>query len=157
MTCQITKETNRLMTPNQTASSLCEKCNKKEAVIHVTMNWAGSSVSKETNLRADCAQSPPGLEGLANLDAAFNGAPCRYCGGEPHSGGPDPIALLSGIQRASLMCKPCSEEYYRFLGEKWPGFGDLAITEEQIANIRSSDSAEVVREAEEHMKKWAGK
>ena len=70
------------------------------------------------------------------------------------AGGPDPIALLSGIQRVTMMCKPCSEEYYRFLGEKWPGLGNLAITEEQIANIRNSDTAEVFREAEEHMKKW---
>jgi hypothetical protein len=53
------------------------------------------------------------------------------------------------------MCKPCSDEYHRFLTHRWPGLGDLAITDEQIANIRRSDTAAVLREAEEHMKKWA--
>jgi hypothetical protein len=61
---------------------------------------------------------------------------------------------MSGIHKVSMMCKACSEEYYRFLGQKWPGLGDPAITEGAVANIRKSDTAEVIREAEEHMKKW---
>jgi protein-arginine kinase activator protein McsA len=134
---------------------LCEKCHKQEAVLHVTVNWADSSVSKETNLCADCATASHGLERIPNLDAVLNGAPCRYCGGEPYSGAPDPISLLSGTCRISLMCKSCSEEYHRFLTQKWPGLGDVAITDEQIANILRCDIATVVREAEDYMKKWA--
>lgn len=133
---------------------LCERCNKQEAVLHVTENRAGSSISKETNLCAECARLSQGLEGITNLGAAFNGAPCRYCGGEPYSGGGDPIAGLSGVGKVSFMCKPCAEEYFRFLSEKWPGFGDVEIKDEQIANIHRTDKAAVFRQAEEHMKKW---
>ena len=133
---------------------LCEKCNKQEAVLHVTENWADSDVSKETDLCADCARSFHNLEKIVNLDAVFNDAPCRYCGGEPYSGGPDSISLLSGTRTISLMCKSCSEEYYRFLGQKWPDPGDAVITDEQIANIRRFDTAAVLSEAEEHMKNW---
>lgn len=133
---------------------LCERCNKQEAVVHVTANWAGSSVSKETNLCAECARLFQGLEGITNLDAALNGARCRYCGGEPYSGGSDPLAGLDGVRKLSFMCKPCAEEYFRFLRDKWPGFGDVEITGEQIANIHGTDKAAVFRQAEEHMKNW---
>lgn len=133
---------------------LCEKCNKQEAVLHFTENWAGASTSKETNLCADCARLFRGLEGISNLDAVLNGAPCRYCGGEPYSGGGDPIAGLSGVRKVSFMCKPCAEEYSRFVCEKLPGFGDAGITDEQVANIHKADKAAVFRKVEEHMKKW---
>jgi len=133
---------------------LCEKCNKQEAIVHITENWAGSEVSKTINVCSDCAQSVHGLEGITNLDAVLDGTPCRYCGGEPYSGGPDPLASLSGTRSISMMCKSCSDEYSRFLSEKWPGFGDPDITDEQIANVRGADIAAVFRGAEEHMKKW---
>ncbi len=133
---------------------LCEKCDKQEAVVHITENWAGSNVSKTINVCADCAQSFGGLGGIPNLDAVLSGAPCRYCGGEPYSGGPDPLATLSGTRSVSMMCKSCSDEYSRFLRQKWPGFGDQDITDEQIANIRGADIAAVFRQAEEHMKQW---
>ena len=117
------------------------------------MNWAGSDVSKKTDVCADCAGSLPGLGGINNLDAVFNPAPCRYCGGQPFTAEPEPISLLSGIHKVSMMCKPCSEEYSRFLSQKWPGLGDPAITEGAVASIHE-DTPEVIREAEEHMKKW---
>jgi hypothetical protein len=52
------------------------------------------------------------------------------------------------------MCKPCAEEYYRFLRQAWPGFGDPSISDKQIANINASDRLAVFTEAEGHMKKW---
>ena len=88
------------------------------------------------------------------MSAVFEGASCRYCGGEPYSGGGDPMAGLRGVRKVSFMCRPCMEEYVGFLSAKWPGFGDVEITDEQISNIRRSDKAAVFRDAEEHMKKW---
>jgi hypothetical protein len=61
---------------------------------------------------------------------------------------------LSDPGGISFMCDPCAEEYYRFLGQRWPGFGDATITGEQIAAIHATDKMAVFREAEEHMKKW---
>jgi hypothetical protein len=52
------------------------------------------------------------------------------------------------------MCKPCTEEYYRFLRQKWPGFGETTITSEQIAKIHTSDISSILIETEDHMKKW---
>src|ERR1051326_760958 len=132
---------------------LCEKCNKQEAVVHITANWAGSEVSKTINVCEDCFQSLHGLDGTPNMNAVFN-ARCRYCDGEPYSGGLDPLASLSGTRRISILCKSCSDEYFRFLRGKWPGFGDPDITDEQIAKVRGADIAAVFRGAEEHMKKW---
>lgn len=132
---------------------LCEKCNKQEALLHVTENWAGSGVSKEVNLCADCAQTFHGLAGITNLSDVIKRAPCRYCGGEPYCSGGHTIAGLIGNHNSGWMCKPCAEEYFRFLSEKWPGLGDVEITKEQIAHIHSTDKAAVIRKAEEHMKR----
>jgi len=52
------------------------------------------------------------------------------------------------------MCKPCAEEYFRFLRQKLPGFGDPDITAEQIAEMQKHNIAGVLAEAKEHMKKW---
>jgi hypothetical protein len=52
------------------------------------------------------------------------------------------------------MCKPCAEEYSRFLRQRLPRFGDPDITTEQIAEMRKHNIAGVLTEAQEHMKKW---
>jgi protein-arginine kinase activator protein McsA len=135
-------------------SMLCEKCTKQEASVQITENWAGSEVSKTMNVCADCARSVHGLEGIPNLETVLDGSPCRYCGGKPCSGGLDPLASLSGVRTISMMCKSCADEYFRFVRQKWPGFGGLDITDEQIANIRGADTVAVFRQAEEYMRKW---
>jgi hypothetical protein len=57
------------------------------------------------------------------------------------------------------MCKPCSEEYYRFLDHKIPGFVECArtatVTDDLIAKMRSCDLSAIFTEIETHMKKWA--
>ncbi len=137
---------------------LCERCHEQEAVLHVTRTWAGSSVSKEISLCAECARSFAGLEGITNLDAAVNGAPCRYCGGEPYSGGGDPIAGLSGVRKLSFMCRSCTEEYYRVLDQKLPGFVECAtaatVTDDLIAKLRAADMSAVLTAIEDHMRNW---
>jgi hypothetical protein len=52
------------------------------------------------------------------------------------------------------MCKPCAEEYFRFLQQELPGFGEPEITAQQIAEFRRHNMAAVLTEADEHMKKW---
>jgi len=88
-------------------------------------------------------------------------AGCRYCGGEFHSGGFDPNALLGGVRKISVMCKPCAKEYYDFLGLKLPGFGDCNLTEEQqalmMANLKACDFPAVILELDDHMKEWVAK
>jgi protein-arginine kinase activator protein McsA len=118
---------------------LCDRCKKREATLHFTeVNSAGVD-SKTTNLCIDCGGSFDGAKEARHLAAAWSNARCRYCGGHPHTGGPD---LVRGM---SFMCQPCAEEYFRFLGEKWPGFGDVAITKEQIARIHRTDKPAVFR------------
>jgi hypothetical protein len=134
---------------------LCEKCNSREATIHITEVTSGTAgVSKTTNLCSECSESLGTSDEVRQMSAAWKNARCRYCGGEPSCGGGDPIAGLSGTRGMSFMCGPCAEEYYRFLGQKWPGFGDVTITDEQIAAIHATDKPTVFRAAEEHMKKW---
>ena len=137
---------------------LCEKCNQREATIHITEVTIGAGgVSKKTNLCSECSESSGGPDEVRGLAAAWKNARCRHCGGEPSSGGHDPIAGLRGIRTMSFMCKSCAEEYHRFLRQKWPGFGDVTITDEQIAAIHATDKPAVFRDAEEHMKKWVAK
>src|SRR5205807_1707053 len=92
-----------------------------------------------------------------DLTAALR-AGCRFCSGEPYAGGCAPPAALSGALRMSFMCKPCTEEYYRFLDEKLPGFVTCAstatVSDELIAKVRASDLSAVFTELENHMNKW---
>lgn len=84
-------------------------------------------------------------------------AGCNYCGGEPHIGGLDAFEALSGSSKIAVMCERCADEYFGFLNQTWPGFGEVTIMDKQIANINKSDTAAVFREAEEHMSKWVAK
>jgi hypothetical protein len=52
------------------------------------------------------------------------------------------------------MCKPCAEEYFRFLRQELPHFGDPDITPEQIAELRTQNIAAVLTQADEHVKRW---
>jgi len=134
---------------------LCDKCKKREATLHFTqVSCDAGVVSKTTNLCSECGESFEGPAEAREAAAAWKDARCRYCGGEPHVGGGHSLDPLSGAFKISFMCKPCAEEYYRFLSEKWPGFGDVNITDEQIASINRTDKVAVLRHVEEHMKTW---
>ena len=134
---------------------LCEKCNKRVATIHITelISGAGGG-SKKTDLCSECSESLGAPDAAREMAAVWKNARCRYCGGLPCGGGVDPIARLSGISKMRWMCGPCAEEYHRFLRHRWPGFGEITITDEQIAKIHTADISVVLGEAEEHMKKW---
>ena len=113
---------------------------------------ADADVPTKENLCDECfAASSP--DEASEMTTALE-AGCRYCGGTPHIGGSDPIAGVSGVQKTSFMCKPCAEEYHRFLARKLPGFGQDTISEEQIATISKQDFPAILAELEEHMKKW---
>ncbi|MGA2868334.1 MAG: hypothetical protein ABSF34_04135 [Verrucomicrobiota bacterium] len=71
------------------------------------------------------------------------------------TGGGDPLATIGGIHKLRCMCRPCAEEYHRFLQLKLPGFGTGVMTKEQMAQIKTYDIPAIFTEAEEHMKKWA--
>src|SRR5271169_4280723 len=122
----------------------CEMCQEREATIHNTS--IVGEVVKPSNLCEECFEASKPTEARDLAKALQVG--CRYCGGEPYSGGGYSLAGLSGGRSMSFMCKPCAEEYYRFLREKWPGFGGVAITDEQFADLHRTDDAAVFREAE---------
>jgi len=128
----------------------CDMCQEREATVHNT--FIVGEVVKHSNLCEGCFEATKPTE-ARDLATALQ-AGCRYCGGEPYSGGGYSLAGSSGGRSMSFMCKPCAEEYYRFLREKWPSLGDVAITDEQIAAIHRTDAAAVFREAEEHMRTW---
>jgi protein-arginine kinase activator protein McsA len=130
---------------------LCDMCQEREATIHSTHIVGG--VQRQRNLCNYCFEASKPAE-ACDLATALQ-AGCRYCGGEPHGGGGDPISGFRGARKMSFMCKACAEEYYGFLRQTWPGFGEASISDEQIAEIHASDKLAIFMDAEEHMKKWA--
>jgi hypothetical protein len=52
------------------------------------------------------------------------------------------------------MCQSCAEEYFGFLRQAWPGFGEGLVTDEFLSKFAASDSNAVLIEVEAHMKKW---
>jgi protein-arginine kinase activator protein McsA len=132
---------------------LCDTCHEREATVHTThCTNIADDVPKQQHLCNECfeASSP---NQASELTAALD-AGCRYCRGTPGIGGADAIAGMSGVQKISFMCRPCAEEYHRFLALKLPGFGKETITDEQIATIRTHDFSAILAELEKHMKKW---
>ncbi len=116
-------------------------------------------VQKTRDLCEQCFQAiEPARAG--DLAAALK-AGCRYCGGEPYAGGRSPLAGPTGVRGITFMCEPCSEEYYRFLDLKIPGFVECAttatVTDDLIAKLRACDFLAILAEVEDHMKKWVAK
>ena len=132
---------------------LCDICQKQDATTHEThcTNIAGD-VPKARHLCDECFEAS-NLTQARELAKALQ-AGCRYCGGEPYTGGGHSPDGLSGTMKLSFMCKPCAEEYFRFLRQKLPGFGEPEITNEQIAEIRTHNMADVLTEAQGHIQKW---
>lgn len=132
---------------------LCEICHERAATLHATEVAGG--VQRRRDLCEQCFQAtePAQAGGLA---AALRPG-CRFCGGEPYAGGG---SLLPGpaVHEITFMCKPCSEEYYRILDHKIPGFVKCAraaaVTDDLIARMRSCDLSAIFTEIELHMKKW---
>jgi protein-arginine kinase activator protein McsA len=133
---------------------LCEICHEREATVHNT-EIAGD-VQKSRDLCEQCCQATDPAQ-AGNLAAALR-AGCRYCGGEPYAGGGSSLTGPTGIHRISFTCKPCTEEYYRFLDHKIPGFVECArtatVTDDLKARMRSCDLSAIFTEIEVHMKKW---
>jgi len=135
---------------------LCDICQKPEATRHEThlSNIAGE-VPKPRHLCEECIEvSNPSQ--AHELTAALK-AGCRYCGGKPYTGSGHSVEGLRDTMKLSFMCKPCAEEYFRFLRLKMPGFGSDTLTKEQAAKLAKHDKSAVFTEAEEHMKKWVAK
>jgi protein-arginine kinase activator protein McsA len=136
---------------------LCEICKKREATIH--LNQTDGDVVAHSDFCEGCFEAANPKVGRG-LGAVWQ-AGCKYCGGEPAIGGLDAFAALSGASQMSVMCQPCADEFHRFLDQKWPTFSECArsatVTQELIASIKRCDTAAVIREAEEHMRKWIEK
>lgn len=113
-------------------------------------------VQKTRDLCERCFQATEPARAV-DLAAALK-AGCRYCGGEPYAGGVSLLPRPTGIHGISFMCRPCSEEYYRFLDHKIPGFVECArtatVTDDLIAKVRACDFSVILTEVEGHMKKW---
>ena len=131
---------------------LCGICHEREATIHNTI--IHGDAMKKSDFCEQCFEASKPTE-ARELAAALQ-AGCKYCGGEPWSGRGN-ISPLSDASKMSFMCKPCTEEFFRFLREKLPGFGGETITPERIAKFRKADVPGIIREADEHMKKWVAK
>jgi hypothetical protein len=134
---------------------LCDLCKKREATVHTTVCTSRKGDEPtQGDFCADCFESfNPTLAG--GITKALE-AGCKYCGGPPAIGGGDPLAISGDdIHKMKCMCKPCADEYHRFLQLKMPGFGTPTMTKEQIAKIKTYDIPAIFREADEHMKKWA--
>jgi hypothetical protein len=106
---------------------------------------------KKSNLCEECFEASNPSHAHALTSALKAG--CRYCGGEPYTGSGHALDCSSESMRMSFMCKACAEEYFGFLGQKLPGFGDPDATKEQKAEIRKN-MRDVFAEVETHMKKW---
>jgi hypothetical protein len=98
--------------------------------------------------------------GLKDLDLAFDSAwstGCQFCGGKPSSGSASWMSGGSDSSHVRVMCEACAGEYFRYIKEKLPGFGNPDITDEQIIKLCESEVGEVVRDAEKHMKNWVAR
>ena len=137
-----------MTTPDQD-QKLCDNCHERPATCHICHSH---SVQESKSLCRECFESsnPTVVSGITKEW----GAGCRYCGGEPYSGGGHSPDGLSGTMKLSFMCKSCAEEYFRFLSQKLPGFGEPDMATEQVAEMRKHNMAGVFNETEEHMKKW---
>jgi protein-arginine kinase activator protein McsA len=141
----------RLSAPKN--NMLCDMCQKRDATIHTTK--ISGDVLKKSDLCDECFETSKPTD-ASNLAAALK-AGCRYCGGEPYTGSGNSGVTVNGAIKLSFMCKPCAEEYFRFLRLKMPGFGSAALTKEQAAKLAKHNCAAILTElteAEEHMKKW---
>jgi len=103
---------------------LCNKCQEREATIHITS--IVDNVSESHNMCEECYQAvSPGAEGLV-VEARL--APCHYCGGPPFMGGPDILAISTGMgaQQTKFMCRPCHQEFHRYIRHEFEHrFGPL--------------------------------
>jgi hypothetical protein len=143
---------------------LCDKCQIRKATVHFTAcSSPAVEEPKHIDLCQECFEASD-LEEARSLPKDFQAtlqAGCQYCGGEFYSGGSDSLALLGGVRKMSVMCKPCAEEYFGFLRRKLPGFGDPDITKEHMAalaaNFKACDFPAILAELEEHMKQWVAK
>ena len=128
----------------------CDICQEREATVH--NSFILGEVVKHSNLCEECFKASKPTE-AHNLAAALQ-AGCRYCGGEPYTGSGHSLGGAFSPPKLSFMCKPCAKEYFRFIRQSLPHFGDADITTEQLGELRTHNIAEVLTEADEHMKKW---
>jgi protein-arginine kinase activator protein McsA len=143
---------------------LCNKCQIRDATVHFTASSSASIKKlKYTDLCQECFDATD-FEGKHLLPTDIQSAlkaGCRFCGGEPCSGGLDPLAMLGGIRKMSVLCKPCAKEYFGFIRQKLPGFGDPDLTKEQMATLvadyKACNFPAVLAELEKHMKEWVAK
>ena len=121
--------------------------------MHVTISKGNASEEpRQRDLCAECFESSYHTE-AGDITKVWE-AGCEYCGGPPVIGGADPLSTMSGNNKLRCMCKPCAQEYHRFLQMKMPGFGTLTMTKEQLAKMKTYDIPAIFTGANEHMKKW---
>src|ERR1700722_552140 len=118
---------------------LCDKCQQREATNHVFnfSNTAGD-VPTTNNLCNECSE--PSSPRDREMASAWQTG-CSYCGGQPFSS--------HGGQKFTVLCRRCSQEYYRFIKHRLPRLGEGDLTREQIANL-----SVVLSEVHVHMKRW---
>lgn len=87
----------------------CDRCRERPAKIFSTTITDG--VMRQDNLCQECHDSTAPRELVEHL-AAMQAAHCRFCGGQPCTGGPTSSLFqhLSG-QPEGFMCVPCSMEH----------------------------------------------
>ncbi len=111
------------------------------ATFHIT-NINGDQITKSSYCPA-CAVSLGHKVSPILLPAAEMG--CGYCGGEADPGIPNFATRFAD----KWLCRPCGQEYIRFVSTKLPGIGTPEFNYKQAGNILP-----ILIELDEHMKKW---
>jgi protein-arginine kinase activator protein McsA len=128
----------------------CDKCRARPATVFSTTITHG--VKHQDNLCQECYDSTAPREQVEHL-AALLAAHCRYCGGQPCTGGAMSSLFqhLSGGQPEGFMCVPCSMEHLRHM---------QALMAE-VPKPRASSEVEIVQwfqilreKAEAHMQEY---
>jgi protein-arginine kinase activator protein McsA len=127
----------------------CERCQEREATCHTTTIVDG--VKTSSHLCADCFEESAFLESR-EAAAATRAAHCRYCGGQPCTGGTDLLAMITGEPRMMFMCVSCSTEFYRFMQEQAQRIPQGSSRQEQLAAIPALQD-----EVDRHMKQWVSR
>jgi len=73
---------------------------------------------------------------VASLVNESKSANCRYCGGSPCGGAPDPLSHIRGEgPKNRWMCMSCSPEYYKFIQSALGEIPDDLTQQEHIERL----------------------
>lgn len=133
---------------------LCEKCQEREATVHMTRIING--VMTNSNLCTECTEASPAAHDreaaawMRELATEAKTKNCKYCGDQPCVPSPDFTAIIAGEQRHTFLCVPCSKELQRLIQQELPNI-DQSTSQQKDISAMFQKLQEV---ADKHMKQW---